>query len=199
MNLEIFQAWTFVLPIFSVFESIYMRAATKHGHTKAPEKNQGHPTIENVTFDEFKKEHHEFEKRLKSEHNLDGDQLNTILDNYGLNYRAAQRFYNYFEGKKLSDGLEPEDDEDQDEEFYPPSDLGSCANILGCTFNLTPVSEFVNGNRELLIHKEHSRPNSNFGSDADQKMCAPHNFAKGENKIFDVFGLFYCATGKNLR
>ena len=197
MNIEIFQAWLFVLPIFGVFESIYMRAATQFGHIIAPENNKGFPNIGIVPWDKYQRTYREFRDAFRTAHQLEFEQTLIVLDNHGYGRRAARRFYNYFTGKELTEGLGVDSNDDYFQ--FPTKKLGSCANILGCTFNLNPVEDFLKGNRELLIHKEHSRPNSNFEGDPDQTMCAPHNIYKGHNKIHDVFGLYYCATGKNLR
>jgi hypothetical protein len=198
MNLEIFQAWTFILPIYAVFESIYMRAATKHRYTKAPKNNKGYPEIGTVPLDKFMVIYRDFRTEFGNETGLVCfDEKVAMMDNYGLGNRAARRFYNYFTGQKLVEGLPKSPDDDEFK--FPTKKLGSCANILGCTFNITPVGQYLEGNRELLTHQEHSRPYSNLESKPDQKMCAPHNGYKSDNKIFDVFRLYYCATGKNLR
>jgi hypothetical protein len=187
-----------IMPYYSLFNSIYMRAvvANSHKYIKQQTTEEGGIISTSVWIgdkltgkqwaisdEDFNKEYQKFRKEYrKFRFEKDGVELSTpelhrALKEIHLGYDTAERFRRYFSGEETP--------------RRPIS--GSCAWPLGCVQNL-PTEEFPKSSN-LLTHAEHSKPKILFQADADQTMCASHNMLKTNNTLFDVGGILWCILG----
>ena len=193
-NPSILKSFISIIPYFTLFHSIWMRAAARqpNKHLKTTQTKSGQKIlwIGDVETDErwaisaedYNKEYQKFKNLFRermeavSSRKISTIELQEELDRLHLGKETAERFRRYFSG----------------EETPSQSISGSCANPQGCVQNL---QEFAEVGHKFVTEKEHSKPDVLWFGNADQKMCLTHNRWKSSNPMFDVGGMLWCILG----
>ena len=185
-NPLLIQTFMGIVPYFTLFHSMYLRAISRtNGYTMEEDKGGlsigTHGEKWKISRESYDAEYgtflSDYQSLLGGQAEISIPQVLEKLDTLFLGKAQRDRFFKYFTG-----GESPS-----------TGTAGSCAWPLGCVQNL-PAEDFkfsyILGNEQ-----EHSRPESLWFGAPTQEMCTLHNSWKTDNLLFDLTGILYCIFG----